>query len=150
MTDKELIRRALLGSREAQRACTDKGIALPCPYCGSDKLYVDAPYRSDDIPAEMINDIDRDYDGFSVSCGCGNYIEVEYGTFKDTLAKWNARPAPPVGRCKDCVWSREPTEEDYKELDRDLLSYKDSLVCDFWEREIWCKDLCSYFEPREE
>ena len=102
--DKELIRRALLGSREAQRACTDKGIALPCPYCGSDKLYVDAPYRSDDIPAEMINDIDVDYDGFSVSCNCGNYIEVEYGTFKDTLAKWNTRPAPPVGRCRDCLW----------------------------------------------
>ena len=35
-------------------------------------------------------------------CDCGNYIEVEYGTFKDTLAKWNPRPAPPVGRCKDC------------------------------------------------
>lgn len=104
MTDKELIRRALLGSREAQRACTDKGIALPCPYCGSDKLYVDAPYRSDDIPAEMINDIDIDYDGFSVSCSCGNYIEVEYGTFKDTLAKWNTRPAPPIGMCKDCLW----------------------------------------------
>lgn len=104
MTDKELIRRALMGDKQAQQACTDKGIALPCPYCGSDKLYVDAPYRSDDIPAEMINDIDRDYDGFSVSCGCGNYIEVEYGTFKDTLAKWNTRPAPPVGKCKDCLW----------------------------------------------
>ena len=104
MTDKELIRRALLGSREAQQECTKKRIALPCPYCGSDKLYVDAPYRSDDIPAEMINDIDIDYDGFSVSCSCGNYIEVEYGTFKDTLAKWNTRPAPPIGRCRDCLW----------------------------------------------
>ena len=31
MTDKELIRRALLGSREAQQECTDKGIAIPCP-----------------------------------------------------------------------------------------------------------------------
>ena len=102
MTDKELIRRALLGSREAQQECTGKRIALPCPYCGSDKLYVDGPYRSNDIPAEIINDVDRDYDGFSVSCSCGNYIEVEYGTFKDTLAKWNTRPAPPVGRCKDC------------------------------------------------
>src|SRR5699024_8600784 len=29
----ELIRRALLGSREAQQACTDKGIVLPCPCC---------------------------------------------------------------------------------------------------------------------
>ena len=40
--------------------------------------------------------------------------------------------------------------EDYKELDRDLLSYKDYLVCDFWEREVWCKDFCSYFEPKED
>ena len=94
MADKELIRRALLGSREAQQECTEKRIALPCPYCDSDKLYVDGPYRSNDIPAEIINDVDRDYDGFSVSCSCGNYIEVEYGTFKDTLAKWNTRPAP--------------------------------------------------------
>lgn len=106
---KELIHRALLGDEQAQQECTEKRIALPCPYCGSDKLYVDGPYRSDDIPAEMINDIDRDYDGFSVSCSCGNYIEVEYGTFKDTLAKWNTRLAPPVihakwewhGPCRD-------------------------------------------------
>lgn len=70
-------------------------------------------------------------------------------SFGEALRDWNTRPAPPVGRCKDCVWSREPTEEDYKELDRDLLSYKDSLVCDFWEREVWCKDFCSYFDKRE-
>lgn len=136
MTDKELIRRALLGSREAQRACTDKGIALPCPYCGSDKLYVDAPYRSDDIPAEMINDIDRDYDGFSVSCGCGNYIEVEYGTFKDTLAKWNARPAPPVGRCRDCFqYHSEGPGVGYCSLD------------DQGREET---NFCSEFEPKED
>lgn len=34
--DKELIRRALLGDQEAQAQCTEKGIALPCPHCGSD------------------------------------------------------------------------------------------------------------------
>ena len=33
ITDKDLIRRALLGSWEAQQACTDKGIVLPCPCC---------------------------------------------------------------------------------------------------------------------
>lgn len=136
MTDKELIRRALLGSREAQRACTDKGIALPCPYCGSDKLYVDAPYRSDDIPAEMINDIDIDYDGFSVSCSCGNYIEVEYGTFKDTLAKWNTRPAPPIGRCRDCFqYHSEGPGVGYCSLD------------DQGREET---NFCSEFEPKED
>lgn len=93
MTDKELIRRALMGSREAQQECTEKRIALPCPYCGSDKLYVDGSYRSDDIPAAMINDIDRDYDGFSVSCSCGNYIEVEDGLLKTLLL--NGTPALP-------------------------------------------------------
>ena len=136
MTDKELIRRALLGSREAQQECTEKRIALPCPYCGSDKLYVDGPYRSNDIPAEMINDIDRDYDGFSVSCSCGNYIEVEYGTFKDTLAKWNTRPAPPVGRCKDCINATNPGSN--------------IVFCDYFERDMMPDDFCSCFEPKED
>ena len=55
-----------------------------------------------------------------------------------------------IGRCKDCMWSREPTEQDYKELNRDLLFYEDSMVCDFWEREVWNRDFCSYFDKREE
>lgn len=33
MTDLE--RRALLGDQEAQKECTEKGIALPCPHCGA-------------------------------------------------------------------------------------------------------------------
>lgn len=139
MTDKELIRRALLGSREAQQECTEKRIALPCPYCGSDKLYVDGPYRSDDIPAEMINDIDRDYDGFSVSCSCGNYIEVEYGTFKDTLVKWNTRPAQPVGRCGEC-----------KAKEKAVVNDKGFLICPASGMEITDNDFCSYFEPKED
>ena len=139
MTDKELIRRALLGDHEAQQECTEKRIVLPCPYCGSDKLYVDTPYRSDDIPAEMINDIDIDYDGFSVSCGCGNYIEVEYGTFKDTLAKWNTRPAPPVGRCKDCRWY------EYGKAWYPYCNHPDGLA-----NSVKTTDFCSFFEPKED
>lgn len=134
MTDKELIRRALLGSREAQQECTEKGIVLPCPYCGGEAI----------IEYDSVAPFEYD-----VVCGdCG----VTLGISEDknvALREWNTRPAPPIGRCKDCVWSREPTEEDYKELDRDLLSYKDSLVCDFWEREVWCKDFCNYFDKRE-
>lgn len=34
--DKELIRRALLGDEQAQEDCTEKGIALPCPFCGKE------------------------------------------------------------------------------------------------------------------
>ena len=136
MTDKELIRRALLGSREAQQECTEKGIVLPCPFCGSD--------------SKVFADIDL----FGVRCvdsTCIGYdMRAEYYSRDRAIEDWNTRQAPPIGRCKDCVWSREPTEEDYKELDRDLLSYKDSLVCDFWEREVWCKDFCSYFDKRED
>lgn len=55
-----------------------------------------------------------------------------------------------IGRCKDCVWSREPTKEDYAEIDRDVLAYKDSLVCDFCEDARWKDDFCSYFKKREE
>lgn len=40
MTDKELIRRAILGSREAQQECTEKGIVLPCPKRFSDGVKI--------------------------------------------------------------------------------------------------------------
>ena len=34
MTEKELIRRAIMGDKKAQKECTAKGIMLPCPFCG--------------------------------------------------------------------------------------------------------------------
>lgn len=40
MTNKELIRRALMGSREAQKECTRRGIVLPCPFCGSENIVI--------------------------------------------------------------------------------------------------------------
>lgn len=33
MTEKELVRRALMGDKKAQEDCTAKGIVLPCPFC---------------------------------------------------------------------------------------------------------------------
>ena len=36
MNNKELIRRALLGDKQAQEECTEKGIVLPCPFCGEE------------------------------------------------------------------------------------------------------------------
>lgn len=33
---KELIHRALLGDEQAQQECTEKGIVLPCPFCGNE------------------------------------------------------------------------------------------------------------------
>lgn len=34
--EKELIRRALMGEKQAQEECTEKGIVLPCPFCGNE------------------------------------------------------------------------------------------------------------------
>lgn len=85
MTDKELIRRALIGDREARDLCTDKGIAIPCPFCQGDKT--------------------------ARRCVCGEgFIECLtcHATSSmrsnpdEALKDWNTRPAPPVGRCKDC------------------------------------------------
>ena len=109
----ELIRRALLGYHEAQQECTEKRTVLPCPFCGSENIVI------------------SNWGLWRVWCQACLGKSDDQLSQADAIRKWNARPAPPVGRCKDCVWSREPTEEDYKELDRDLLSYKDSLVCDF-------------------
>lgn len=90
MTDKELIRRALLGSREAQQECTEKGIVLPCPFCGSD--------------SKVFADIDL----FGVRCmdfTCTGYdMRAEYYSRCRAIEDWNTRPAPPIGRCKDCLW----------------------------------------------
>ena len=113
------------------------GDVLPCWRCGGESEIQELHTGGKPIYAVTCK---KTYCG-AYGCACS--------TQQKAIEYWNTRPAPPVGRCKDCVWSREPTEEDYKELDRDLLSYKDSLVCDFWEREVWCKDFCSYFDKKE-
>lgn len=30
-----LVRKALLGDKKSQEECTEKGIVLPCPFCGN-------------------------------------------------------------------------------------------------------------------
>ena len=132
MTDKELIRRALLGSRGAQKECTRRGIVLPCPFCGSE------------------NTVISNWGLWRVWCQeCLGKSDDQLSQ-ADAIRKWNTRPAPPIGRCKDCVWSREPTKEDYAEIGRDVLAYKDSLMCGFCEDARWKDDFCSYFEPKED
>ena len=87
MTD--LDRRALMGDKKAQEECTEKGIALPCPFCGG--------------KAEIIG-VDNS-NPFTVWCdNCG----LEFGMGKDyhyyqIVETWNTRQAPPIGRCKDCM-----------------------------------------------
>ena len=136
MTDKELIRRALLGSWEAQQECTEKGIVLPCPFCGNEyPAITDGQGYGIEIKCQHCNiTFSRDFYG--------------YGRAKErcrsvTLGAWNTRPAPPVGRCENCkfytvlghckVHSQEPDQHGSG-------AYVEMLPDDF----------CSYFEPKED
>lgn len=86
MTDKELIRRALLGDWEAQQECTRREIVLPCPKCGKGKIIF----------------WDKKMKWYSCwDCGLKSGPKKSFG---EALRDWNTRPAPPVGRCKDCLW----------------------------------------------
>ena len=131
--DKDLIRRALLGDQDAQKQCTEKGIVLPCPFCGSENIVIS-------------------------NWGlCRVWCQVCLGKSDDQLSqadairKWNTRPAPPIGKCGECKYSRKPTEQDYEELDRYSLMHKDACVCTYDEpKEVWKFDFCSNFKPREE
>lgn len=122
MTDKELIRRALLGSREAQQECTEKGIVLPCPFCGSD--------------SKVFADIDL-FGARCVDSTCiGHDMRAEYYFRDRAIEDWNTRPAPPIGRCKDCFqYHSEGPGVGYCSLDdqgREETSF------------------CSEFEPKED
>ena len=114
---KELIHRALLGSREAQQECTDKGIAIPCPFCQGDKTA-------------------RRYvcgEGF-VECLTCHATSSMRSNPDVSLKDWNTRPAPPVGRCKDCKF--------YTSMSHCQVH---SLGLDQYDPD----DFCSYFQPKE-
>ena len=87
---KELIHRALLGDEQAQQECTEKGIALPCPFCGG----------TGDNVALHNNPNSTQFWGYC--WGCHTEGPIAHGSVKNALSIWNTRPAPPVGRCKDC------------------------------------------------
>ena len=92
MTDKELIRRALLGSREAQQECTEKGIVLPCWRCGGESEIQELHTGGKPIYAVTCK---KTYCG-AYGCACS--------TQQKAIEYWDTRPAPPIGRCKDCLW----------------------------------------------
>lgn len=125
MTDLE--RRALLGDHEAQQECTKKRIVLPCPFCGGKAMI-----EYDDImPFE-----------YSVFCEDCNVMPSVSEDKQVVISVWNTRPAPPIGRCKDCehytllghckIHSQEPDEHGPG-------AYVEMLPDDF----------CSYFDPKE-
>ena len=123
MTDKELIRRALMGSREAQQACTDKGIVLPCPSCGGES---------------RLEDMGWPHHVYCTECGMRT-VSTKSGEDgeKEAIKKWNARPAPPIGMCKDCLW--------YLPI---------SKRCKYSLGGLWGEvnelSFCSCFEPKED
>ena len=122
ITEKELIRRALLGDKQAQEECTAKGIALPCPFCGGKAtMQQDITGReSYHVACSNVKDM------CNLIAGLPMWSESE----EDALKSWNARPAPPIGRCGECKnWSEGDC-------------YRQELTK--------ADDYCSYFEPREE
>ena len=92
MTDKELIRRALLGDEQAQKECTEKGIVLPCWRCGGESEIQELHTGGKPIYAVTCK---KTYCG-AYGCACS--------TQQKAIEYWNTRPAPPVGRCRDCLW----------------------------------------------
>lgn len=132
-----LIRRALMGSQEAQQECTEKGIAIPCPLCGKeDCIEILDCYTAAGLESES-ESFRKDYFKCVCNClkgGCGTSTGVSE-TKQEALYKWNTRPAPPVGRCKDCFqYHSEGPGVGYCSLD------------DQGREET---NFCSEFEPKE-
>lgn len=130
-----LVRKALMGNKQAQEECTAKGIVLPCPFCGGK-----ATMQQDITGRESYHVVCSNVkDMCNLIAGLPMWSESE----EDALKSWNARPAPPIGRCGECefytvlrhckVHSQEPDQYGSG-------TYVEMLPDDF----------CSYFEPREE
>lgn len=132
MTDKELVHRALMGDEQAQQECTEKGIVLPCPFCGNEyPAITNVQGYGIEIKCQHCNiTFSRDFYG--------------YGRAKErcrsvTLRAWNARPAPPVGRCKDCRWY------EYGKAWYPYCNHPDGLANSVRATDFFC---C--FEPKED
>lgn len=128
MNEKELIRRALMGDKQAQGLCTAKGIMLPCPFCGGKAALVEEAGL------------------YSICCKdgtcIGSDIRPEYGELICALTDWNIRPVPPIGRCEDCkYWQRNSF---------DWGSCSEWYTEDNEQAFMLESDFCSSFEPREE
>lgn len=122
MYNKELIRKALLGDKQAQKKCTEKGIVLPCPLCGS-KATIQQDITGKESYHVVCNNVK---DMCNLISGLTTWGESE----ENALKAWNTRPAPPIGRCGECKnWNGG-------DCYRQELTKSD--------------DFCSYFEPRED
>lgn len=129
----ELERKALLGDKEAQKECTEKGITLPCQFCGS--KYTQVRYMGwENYPSPF----EAGYRGECTDC---HALTGAYKTKEEALVAWNTRPALPIGRCGECKHfiNMECTNEALSTDHEGGASY--SLNFDEY-------DYCSYFEPK--
>ena len=121
----ELERRALMGDPVAQRECTEKGVLLPCPLCGGRAM----------IEYGTVEPFE-----YSVFCGdCGVMPTTSEDEQVAGLA-WNTRPAPPIGRCVDCI---------HYEFGACLKIYDDGHAHPESFQHRKPTDFCSYFNPKE-
>lgn len=124
MNDKKLIRRALMGNKQAQRECTENGIVLPCPFCGGRNI------------------ITSNWGMFRCWCPDCHSKSEDCLNAVDAIKSWNTRPAPPIGRCGECkCWQRNGS--DWGSCSK---WYTEDKVQAFMLED----DFCSSFEPREE
>ena len=131
-----LVRKALLGDKQAQGLCTAKGIVLPCPFCGKELR----ERKTRKWTAAKDESINRTIVEHKAKTGC--HLDNWAMDKELDLESWNTRPAPSIGRCEDCkYWQRNSF---------------DWGSCSKWYTEDTVQafmleaDFCSYFEPKEE
>lgn len=119
MTDLE--RRALLGDAEAQLECAEKGIVLGCPCCGVGAQEITYCANTRFICEK-----------------CGTTQIGNFSTYDEALSIWNMRPAPPIGRCKECSNWDKNTGECEAAADIEVAYHK------YTDPDFFCGD----FEPK--
>lgn len=117
----KLERRALMGDREAQEECTRRGIVLPCPFCGSQNI------------------VTSNWGMFRTWCQDCRGKSDDQLTQIDAIREWNTRPAPPVGRCGECI---------HYEFGACLKIYDDGHAHPEAFQHRKPDDFCSRFEPK--
>lgn len=136
MTDFE--RRALMGDKKAQEECTEKGIVLPCPYCGGQAK----------ITYSIEDHVDDLYTWYIVGCRiCGTstfsyiaYREHYRNGEREAISDWNTRVLPNFWPCGACEYGQVNKDGSF------YCPYFHALTADT-NQEIDC---CCKYKPREE
>lgn len=144
----KLERQALLGDQAAQKECTEKGIILPCPFCGGK-------------PEIKIQSVQYGISGTIIRCQkCGARVfclDAQAQTIKGKLVnvpiqnhteiairRWNTRQSPPIGRCGECKkWESDGCFE----IDN-FCGKQNWGACLITLHHVKENHYCSYFEAR--